>query len=74
MAHGVWASAFLPCLVWGSVFLEYLSHVYDIPPRLTPTKFSAINMADSSSSNKEQEQCIFCATFTAHLIEQNSSI
>jgi hypothetical protein len=31
-------------------------------------------MADSSSSNKEPEQCIVCATCTAHLIEQNSSI
>jgi hypothetical protein len=71
--------------VWGSVFLEYLSHSYRIPSRLTQTissayerhfrkprdtfsnqslqelgggttasLSSAIYMADSSSSNKEQ--------------------
>ncbi len=76
---------FLAQLVWGSVFLEYLSHTYLIPSRLTTTissayerhlrkprdtfskqylqelggettasLSSAINMADSSSSNKEQ--------------------
>jgi hypothetical protein len=77
---------FLAQLVWGSVFLEYLSYTYLIPSRLTTTispayerhlrkpqdeSFSnqylqelgggttasissAINMADSSSNNKEQ--------------------
>jgi hypothetical protein len=128
---------FLPSLlVWGSFFLEYLSYIYLIPSRLTPSIYlayerhlrkardksfsdqyfqelggettaslsSAINMADSSSSNKEQalvivvpvglppelHQCapeyflvvdsgatVYClwdATCTAHLTEQNSSI
>jgi hypothetical protein len=77
---------FLAQLVWGSVFLEYLSHTCLIPSHLTPSislvykrhlrkprdeslsdqylqelggkttasLSSAINMADSSSSNKEQ--------------------
>jgi hypothetical protein len=77
---------FLAQLVWGSVFLEYLSHTYLIPSRLTTTissayerhlrkpqdesysnqylqelagettasLSSAIYMADSPSSNKEQ--------------------
>jgi hypothetical protein len=77
---------FLAQLVWGSVFLEYLSRTYLIPSRLTKTISSAyerqlrkprdklfsnqylqelggettaslssvIQMADSSSSNKEQ--------------------
>jgi hypothetical protein len=127
---------FLAQLVWGSVFLEYLSHFSLIPSRLTnaissayerhlrkpqnaslPNQYlqklggettvslsSAIYMADSSSSNKEQAlvivvpvgfppelhqcapeyflvvdsgdtvHCLWDATCTAHLREQNSSI